>query len=321
MNTRRIDRRRFLAGTGLGTAAIAFGSATPTWGVPTPDRFDLGDGIVIRPRSDWAGALAPTGPLVPEPEVRFLLVHHTVNDNSYALGDVVGLLQDIFHFHTGPEKGWHDVAYNFFVDRFGGVWEGRQGSIDGAVQGDATGGNQGSSQLCSFIGDHTVEPPTPEAINAMTHLLAWLGEREDIDTSPGATTTFVSRGSNLWAPGEQVTATTIAGHREMSSTACPGDAAFTLVKNEFPQQVTDIRLGRALSSSDATTTTTPSVATTSPVAPSTTAARSEDGDESAATASGTSSTDLLGKALIAGGVVGAAVVGALWARMRLINRR
>ncbi len=54
--------------------------------------------------------------------------------------------------HTGPDKGWPDIAYNFMVDRFGQIFEARAGSLAGPVAGSATGGNQGFSQLCCFLG-------------------------------------------------------------------------------------------------------------------------------------------------------------------------
>ena len=53
----------------------------------------------------------------------------------------------------------------------------------------------------------------------------WLGGHSALDTSPGATTTFVSRGSQRWAAGRAVTTPTIAGHRDMTFTGCPGDTA------------------------------------------------------------------------------------------------
>lgn len=200
----------------------------------------------IVPRSEWGGDLLPTGPLEEEaPEdVLFLLVHHTASANGYSRESVREQLRGIYRFHTG-EKGWPDVAYNFFVDRFGGVWEGRTGSLTRPVKASATGGSQGHALLCCFLGDHSTEQPTEAAWSSMTQLLASLADRYAIDTSPGASVTFTSRGSNLWPTGAQVTTTTIAGHRDMSQTACPGDAAFAVVKGELPGMVTRARTSLA----------------------------------------------------------------------------
>ncbi|NHC12898.1 peptidoglycan recognition protein family protein [Motilibacter deserti] len=180
----------------------------------------------VLPRDSWARGLPPRGPLPREAagDVRFLLVHHTASTNDYGRGDVAPALRSFFRFHTGPDKGWPDLAYNFLVDRFGRVWEGRSGSLAGPVMPSATGGTQGFSQLACYIGDHTSEPPTPAAERAMVSLLAVLADRYALDV-PG-TARFVSRGSNRWPEGRSVTTPTIAGHRDMSLTTCPGETVY-----------------------------------------------------------------------------------------------
>lgn len=211
----------------------------------------------IRPRTDWAGALEPTGPLEVEGAgaVKYLLVHHTDSPNGYSQARVPELIRGFYRFHTGPEKRWPDVAYNFFVDAYGGVWEARKGSLSSPVIGSATGGYQGHAQLCCFIGAHATTPPTAAAQEAMTRLLAWLADMYDIDTRPGITTSFVSRGSNRWPAGALVTTPTISGHRQMSLTTCPGDAAFDLVQNHFPAQVSAQRHRAPVSAPNPTPTT------------------------------------------------------------------
>ena len=191
----------------------------------------------IRPRSDWAGSRAPTGPLAIEDDVRFLLVHHTASDNDYGPDEVVDQIVDFYDFHIGPERGWSDLAYNFVIDRFGGIWEARQGSIEDPMQGDATGGSQGYAQLCSLIGNHVDVPPTTEAIDSLTRLLAWLAHRYRIDTAAGSTVQFSSRGSTRWPTGTDVTARTISGHRDMSVTSCPGETVYNLLDTTIPERI------------------------------------------------------------------------------------
>lgn len=224
-------------------------------GLALPRRRVAAQGFEVLPRSAWAGDL-PHGPIPPEPEVRVLVVHHTVDGNDHGPDDVAVLLRRIHAFHTGGQKGWPDVAYNFFVDRFGQVWEGRAGSLDAAVAGDATGGSQGFDQKCAFVGDHRTDPPTSDAADAMASLLALLADRHGLDTAPGATATFPSRGSNLHPAGTTVTIPTISGHRLVSRTACPGDAGMALVTDVLPGAVTARR------SSQPTTTTIPAAGTT-----------------------------------------------------------
>lgn len=221
-------------------AAGTFGVAVPLSlaGVPASAvAGPPGDGLTelgVRPRADWAGARIATGPLSVEAagDVRFLTIHHTASSNSYLEQDVPRLIRGVFAAHTS-EKGWPDVAYNFFVDRYGGIWEGRTGSIAGPVVPDATGGYQGFSQLCCLIGDHRSERPTDVALDSLNRLLAVLAARYGIDPRPDAVTTFTSRGSNRWPRGQVVTTRTIAGHRDVSRTVCPGDACYSLIGHEI----------------------------------------------------------------------------------------
>lgn len=234
-------RRRFLALCGLG---VAFG---PTFVGGFAARASssggvlIGGGHLIQPRDIWGASLQPTGPLTSEAmeDVRFLLVHHSASPNNYSKDRTVQYLRSFYDYHTSAQKGWHDIAYNFLVDRYGQIFEGRKGSIQSPVRGDATGGSQGYALLCSFVGDHSDTPPTTEAQSAMVALLAWLAGTYGIDPGPGATTEFVSRGSNLHPEGKLVTTPTITGHRTMSRTTCPGDQAFALVRDSFPAKVRD----------------------------------------------------------------------------------
>ncbi len=219
-------------------------------------------GVEVRPRDVWGAGLKPTKPLSEEAagDVRFLLVHHTASGNGYAKAEVPRLLQGFYALHTG-DRSWGDIAYNFLIDRFGQVWEGRTGSLKGPVKADATGGSQGFAQLACFIGDHTTQPPSAEALDAMGKLLGALAGRYGIDVSPPATATFVSRGSNLHPAGKKVTTPTIAAHREMSKTTCPGDACFRLLRTRLvPLAVTAAGTATAAPTTVAGPSSTPTTA-------------------------------------------------------------
>jgi hypothetical protein len=250
-----LDRRAFLAGGAATAAWVATGArrpldATPVW-APTPDPVDVAPGLTVLRRASWGADLpAPLDlPTEAPGDVRVLLVHHSASPNGYAEADVAEEIRLFHALHTGPGKGWPDVAYNFFVDRFGRVWEGRAGSLDGPVIGDATGGNQGFSQLVCLIGDFQLEPPSVEAVDALAAVLAWIARRDGVDVTPGATTSFTSRGSSRWPPGTVVETATIAGHRDMSQTLCPGAVLHARVRDDLPTMVA----GRA----HGTTTTPP----------------------------------------------------------------
>lgn len=230
-----MTRRRALALAGAATAAAVLG---------TPDRsaaasaLRTGYGVDIEPRAAWAG---DTRPYLGEPaseDVRFLLVHHTAGPST---GDPIELMRDVYRFHTSTDKGWPDVAYNFFIEPGGGVYEARAGSLTQAVEASATGGNQGFAQLVCLLGDFTAQNPTPEALATLNATLAWLADRYGLDTSPAATTDFVSRGSNRWVQGTEVTANVISGHRDMSQTACPGDTFYPYLVENVQSQVDQLR--------------------------------------------------------------------------------
>jgi hypothetical protein len=247
-----VTRRRVL-GYGIAASAVLM---LPGLGTSGARAAATGAGMpVIHRRREWAGdGFAPTGPLQAE-DVRFLLVHHTAGPTQYARDAVPGMIQGIYRFHTGPEKGWPDICYNFFVDRFGEIWEARAGSLDGPVMCDATGGSQGFAQLVCLMGNYHENAPAPEMIESCCWLLAHLADRYGVDTRAGTTTEIVSRGSNKWPAGTAVTARTIAGHREMSATLCPGDFVQPLLDRDIPERVGRYRSASA--AAVAATTTVP----------------------------------------------------------------
>lgn len=238
-------------------------SLTPARSVSPASQVQLSNGLQVHPRSTWAAGLSHPGPLpVEQPgDVRVLLVHHSASSNAYSEAAVVRIVRGFHDYHTGP-KGWPDVAYNFFVDRYGRAFEGRAGSLDGPVIGDATGGNQGFSQLVCLIGDFRREPPTEAAQDTLVALLAHLADTYGVPVGSDASSSFVSRGSNRWPEGSTIHTPTITGHRDMSQTTCPGDHADAIVRGDLP--------GRVAARSSSSTTTTASTTTTPTTTTSTT---------------------------------------------------
>ena len=308
----RVGRRSFMAGAVAAVAWPAAAGHRPAGAravqVPAPVPVEVAPGLTVLARSSWAGGDLPAVDGLPTEapgDVRVLLVHHSASGNGYGEDDVAGEIRRFHTLHTGPGKGWPDVAYNFFVDRFGRVWEGRSGSLDGPVIGDATGGNQGFSQLACLIGNFETETPSVEAIDSLTRLLAWIALRDGVDVTPGATTTFTSRGSNLWPAGTTVDTTTIAGHRDMSQTACPGDLAYARVRGDLPALVAQ----RATELSRATAApTTPAPTTAAPTTEAPVTAAAEAAASPRSSTAGDGGDPRLGTPLAVAGVVAAAAV-------------
>ncbi len=229
---RRWSRREFIHAARVGL--ISGGAFLLN---PPPAR-----GLTINPRAAWAIDRPPKGPL-PAEDVRFLLVHHSASQSGHTPEQAPAILRSFYDYHTSAEKGWNDIAYNFLIDSGGGIWEGRSGSIAGAVAGDATGGNQGFSQLVCLIGDFSSSEPSGAVLGSLIDLLAWLADKHGVATAPGSQVSFTSKGSNLWPAGASVTTATITGHRAMSATSCPGSNLNQLVTTSLTADVQAARTG------------------------------------------------------------------------------
>jgi len=56
-----------------------------------------------------------------------IVVHHTADDDLFQTqSDVMSGVRNIYKFHT-ITRGWGDVGYNFLIDQFGNIYEGRAG--------------------------------------------------------------------------------------------------------------------------------------------------------------------------------------------------
>ena len=81
------------------------------------------------------------------PSVRFAIVHHTAGTNTYSRDEAAAIVRGIQLYHVRG-NGWNDIGYNFLVDRFGTIYEGRYGGVDRNVVGaHALGFNTGSTGI------------------------------------------------------------------------------------------------------------------------------------------------------------------------------
>ena len=61
--------------------------------------------------------------------VQFAVVHHTAGSNSYTASQSAAIVRGIEVYHV-KGNGWNDIGYNFLVDKYGQVFEGRFGGVD-----------------------------------------------------------------------------------------------------------------------------------------------------------------------------------------------
>jgi hypothetical protein len=155
--------------------------------------------------------------------VKFAVVHHTVNVNTYTADEADDLVRGIYYFHTHG-NGWCDVGYNFLVDRFGRVYEGRFGGVDRPVIGAHSGGFNTSSTGVAMIGDYQAVAPVAATLTGVRDLLAWKLAYHGVD--PRSQVTVTSNGSTRYPSGQVVTLPNVIGHRDVSETECPGDQGY-----------------------------------------------------------------------------------------------
>lgn len=61
------------------------------------------------------------------------VIHHTAGNNNYSAQDAPKVVQSVHDYHTYSwGRGSDDIGYNFLIDRFGTVYEGRYGSLNSA---------------------------------------------------------------------------------------------------------------------------------------------------------------------------------------------
>jgi uncharacterized protein with LGFP repeats len=178
----------------------------------------------IVPRSAW-GADESIRRAAPSyaPRIRFAVVHHTAGRNAYTQGEAAAIVKGIQLYHVRG-NGWNDIGYNYLVDRFGTVYEGRFGGIDKAVVGaHARGFNTGSAGL-ALLGTYSGQAPTRAAQTALTSLIAWRLDIAHVD--PLSMQNVISGGSERWPAKVPVLLRAVSGHRDTGFTECPGGTLY-----------------------------------------------------------------------------------------------
>jgi hypothetical protein len=155
--------------------------------------------------------------------VRFAVVHHTAGSNSYTRAQSASIVRGIERYHV-LANGWDDIGYNFLVDRYGQIFEGRWGGVDKNVIGaHAQGFNTGSSGI-ALIGRYDTASITPAARASLIKILAWRLDVAHVD--PQSTFSWRSTGNPKYPAGRMVTLRTISGHRDTGYTSCPGSQLY-----------------------------------------------------------------------------------------------
>jgi flagellar hook assembly protein FlgD len=180
--------------------------------------------IVLRSQwgadEDWRTGSPDFAPL------KMAFVHHTAGSNSYAASDAPAIVRGIYYYHTHT-LGWSDIGYNFLIDRYGVIYEGRYGGITNAPIGAHVLGFNTSSTGISVMGTFSTVQPPSAAVTSLKRLLAWKLDVHHVN--PLAKAEMLCRTTQKYTEGQIVTFPVISGHRQANWTACPGDAFYALL--------------------------------------------------------------------------------------------
>jgi N-acetylmuramoyl-L-alanine amidase len=180
---------------------------------------------VIIPRAEWGGdAVAPrSAPAYGQVQLAF--VHHTVNVNDYGPEDSAAMVLGIAKYHR-DHLGWNDLGYNFLVDQYGQIFEGRAGGIDLAIVGAQAQGFNSVSTGVACLGTFTAVALPEAALDAVARLIGWKLSFHAIPVAGAVTVTSAGGETNRYSAGTPVTFERISGHRDGNSTSCPGTVLY-----------------------------------------------------------------------------------------------
>lgn len=165
-------------------------------------------GVEVRTRAEWgADESIRTWP-ADTGEVTGAVIHHTAGSNNYGPDDVPAIIRGIYRYHA-IDRNWGDIGYNVLVDRFGRAWEGRYGGWQNAIIGGHAVGYNATTFGISILGNYETAPAPAAAVETIAEVI---GAKFQIH---GITTEGKAQG--VGGPVNR-----IVGHRDVSSTLCPG---------------------------------------------------------------------------------------------------
>ena len=196
-------------------AAAAFGAPAEAASAPK-----------IVTRRQWGADESLRGGRPDYATVKMAFIHHTASGNTYTAAEAPAVVRGIYAYHT-RSLGWSDIGYNFLIDRFGTIYEGRYGGMKrGVVGAQVLGFNKGSTGI-SVIGNFAGDAPPAAALASLRKLLAWKLKIHHLD--PRGTARLRCDASAKFARGAKVTFPVVAGHRDANNTECPGNVFYPLL--------------------------------------------------------------------------------------------
>jgi hypothetical protein len=227
----QLRARRGVRGT-LGLHFVSVGTARPLQtsavgraAAASQAQVQPGTPPPIIPRSAWGGDGVPPRVAPSYGQVQVAFVHHTVTANDYTADQSGSMVLAIAKYHRDT-NGWNDLGYNFVVDQYGQVFEGRAGGVDQAVVGAHAQGYNDLSTGIALLGTYSDVPASEAALQAIAQLIGW---KMSLHGAPveGQITVLSGGGDlNRYKSGTPVTLERVSGHRDGDATECPGNALY-----------------------------------------------------------------------------------------------
>lgn len=208
------------------TGAVRRFAATVAGISLTADASAAAAGPAIVTRADWGADESLRSGSPSYAPVKMAFIHHTASGNDYSQADAPAIVRAIYAYHT-KSLHWSDIGYNFLIDRFGTIYEGRYGGVTRGVIGAQAGGFNTGSTGIAVLGTFIDQAPPGETIDALERLLAWKLGVSGVD--PVGSATLTCGLTDKYVKGAKVTFPVIAGHRQANYTECPGDAFYALL--------------------------------------------------------------------------------------------
>ncbi|WP_315097930.1 peptidoglycan recognition protein [uncultured Cellulomonas sp.] len=176
-------------------------------------------------RGEW-GAAAPTCTMDVASTLVAAVVHHTAGPNTYgSVAEAMAQIRNDQQYHQ-QSRGWCDIGYNFLVDKWGNVYEGRAGSTTAPVIGVHAGGFNTRTVGISLLGDYSSVSPSATVQESVARVIAW--RLSTYYRDPASTTTYTTLGgeNSRYPAGTTLALPVVLGHRDVAFTACPGQLGY-----------------------------------------------------------------------------------------------
>ena len=180
---------------------------------------------VMFTRAQWGGDTVVPRAAPSYGQVQLAFVHHTVNTNDYGPEDSAAIVLGIAKYHR-DHNGWNDIGYNFLVDQYGQIFEGRAGGIDLPIVGAQAQGFNSVSTGVASIGTYTAVAQTEAGMEALARIIGWKLSLHGVPVAGAVTVTSAGGETNKFSAGTPVTFQRISGHRDGNATSCPGNVLY-----------------------------------------------------------------------------------------------